>query len=75
MDIKYPEIVASAIILHNAVDMTIAINKLLNEGYKILRSDIESMSPYITRNIKRFGDYHIDINVIPNPIQQEVLIF
>jgi len=73
--IKYAEIVASAIILHNAVDMTIAINKLLNEGYKILRSDIESMSPYITRNIKRFGDYHIDINVIPNPIQQEVLIF
>jgi TnpA family transposase len=72
--IKYSELVANAIILHNTVDMTIAINKLLKEGHKILKSDVEAMSPYITRHLKRFGDYHIDISVVPEPIQREVLI-
>jgi TnpA family transposase len=71
---KYAEVVASAIVLHNAVDMTNAINKLLKDGHKILKSDVEGTSPYITRNLMRFGEYNLDINNIPEPIQPEILL-
>lgn len=72
--VKYSELVANAIILQNTVDMTYAINKLIANGEKISRSDIESLSPYILRNIKRFGVYHIDVNVSPEPFLYEIAI-
>lgn len=65
--VKYSELVANAIILQNTVDITDAINKLIKEGHKILKSDIEALSPYILRNLKRFGDYFIDVNAEPEP--------
>lgn len=71
--IKYAEVVANAIILHNVVDMTNTIRKLINDGYEISQEDIAALSPYITKHIKRFGDYHININFIPAPIQGEIL--
>jgi TnpA family transposase len=71
---KYAEVVASAIVLHNTVDMTNAINELLKEGHKILKSDVEGTSPYITKSIKRFGEYYMDINIIPEPINPEILL-
>ena len=72
--IKYSELVANAVILQNAVDMTNAINQLLKDGHKILRTDIEALSPYILRNIKRFGDYYINSNAIPEAFFYEVII-
>jgi hypothetical protein len=70
--IKYSEIIANAIILYNIVYMTIAINKLLKEGYSISKSDLSDLSPYITKHIKRFGDYYINVNLIPVPIQNRL---
>ena len=52
--------------------MTIAINKLLKEGYSISKSDLSDLSPYITKHIKRFGDYYINVNLIPVPIQNRL---
>jgi TnpA family transposase len=71
--IKYTEVIANAIILHNTVDMTNAINQLIREGYEILKSDIESMSPLTTKNLKRYGVYDVDVTIIPEPIQHEIL--
>ena len=71
--IKYAEIVANAVILHNVVDMTNALKKLIADGHEISRNDIAALSPFITRNIKRFGDYPFDINTIPSSIQGEIL--
>jgi TnpA family transposase len=71
--VKYAEIVADSIILHNVVDMPIALKKLYDEGYIISRDDVAALSPYITRHIKRFGDYFIDIRIIPDPILSEIL--
>lgn len=73
--VKYAEVVANAIILQNTIDMTIAINQLLREGYKIYRSDIELLSPLLTRHLKRYGDYDVDVTIIPEPIQRAILKF
>jgi TnpA family transposase len=71
--IKYAEIVANAVILHNVVDMTNTIKKLIDDGHKISLNDIAALSPYITKHIKRFGDYYINIKAIPSPILCEIL--
>jgi TnpA family transposase len=55
--IKYENIVANAVILHNAYDLTDQLKKLIDEGYPVTREDIAILSPYVTSNIKRFGDY------------------
>lgn len=69
--IKYNDLVANALIYHNVVDQTRILKELVNEGYPVNREDIARLSPYVTSHIKRFGDYIIDINVIPEPVDVE----
>jgi TnpA family transposase len=71
--VKYAELVANAVILQNTIDITIALNQLIKEGYKIYSSDIELLSPLLTRHLKRYGDYNIDITIIPEPVQRAIL--
>lgn len=67
--LKYLELVSSAVILQNTVDISIAIRKLHEEGYVIKPEDLATISPYLTRNLRRYGDYVVDVNVIPQPIE------
>ena len=55
--IKYQDLVANIMIFQNVVDMTRVIRELHGEGYEISREDLAALSPYLTRHIKRFGDY------------------
>lgn len=57
------------IFLHNVVDT----KNLIAAGHKISLDDISALSPYITKHIKRFGDYYLNINAIPSPILREIL--
>lgn len=66
--VKYNDIVANSVILQNTVDMSNIIHQLIQEGAQIREDDLANPSPYLTENIKRFGDYHIDIKKIPNQI-------
>jgi hypothetical protein len=40
------------------------------EGYPVNRADVAALSPYLTRHVKRFGDYVIDLSVIPQPLSE-----
>jgi len=71
--IKYNDLVANAVIFHNAVDITRILQQLLKEGYAVKVEDIKSLSPYLTRHIKRFGDYVIDFDTIPPPLSDTEL--
>lgn len=53
---------ANAVILHNAYDMTDQLKQLIEEGYLVTREDIARLSPYVTSNIKRFGDYVLNVD-------------
>ena len=48
--IKYLDLVASAVILHNAVDLSLTIQQLSAEGVRIDRQMLVSLSPYLTRH-------------------------
>ncbi|MDA1603016.1 hypothetical protein PDL10_21810 [Bacillus cereus] len=42
------------------------------EDYRFSRQDLERLSPYMTMHIKRFGDYVIDLQKIPQPIEEAI---
>jgi hypothetical protein len=40
---------------------------LIEDGFPLTWEDVAGLSPYITRKIKRFGDYVIDLSA-PEPL-------
>ncbi|MGH0792079.1 Tn3 family transposase [Bacillus cereus] len=70
--IKYNELITNSVIFQNVVDITTILWQLKHEGYHFSRQDLERISPYLTRHIKRFGDYVIDLQKIPHPIEEEI---
>jgi hypothetical protein len=42
--------------------MTDQLKQLIEEGYSVTREDIATLSPYVTSNIKRFGDYVLNVD-------------
>ena len=66
---KYLDLVDSAVILHNAVDLSLIIQQLTAEGVKIEWSMLVTLSPYLTRHLKRYGDFVIDLQSIPAPLE------
>ncbi|MBN9424261.1 MAG: Tn3 family transposase [Candidatus Accumulibacter sp. 66-26] len=72
--IKYNDLVANAIIFHNVVDQTRILRELKAEGFPIAREDVATLSPYVTSHIKRFGDYIIDAEAVPEPIDPSLPI-
>jgi len=48
--------------------MTYVIRDLIREGYPVTRADLAALSPYITRTIKRFGDYVVHLERTPTPL-------
>lgn len=65
--IKYLDLLANAVLLQNVADMSAILPELAREGYRVTPETIAVLSPYITRHIKRFGDYIIDRRRRPAP--------
>lgn len=66
--IKYNDLVANAVVLSNVVDMTQCLEELVREGYPVHREDVAALSLYLTYHIKRFGDYIVDWDRTPDPL-------
>jgi len=64
---KYRDLVANAVMLHNVVDMTNALHDLQRDGVRITPELVARFSPYLTEHIKRFGHYLVDMNAPPVP--------
>jgi TnpA family transposase len=67
--IKYMNLVANAIMLHNVVDLTMVLNQMATSGYCVTEDLVKRLSPYITSHIKRFGQYLLDIDAMPEPLE------
>lgn len=72
--LKYLDVVACAVTLQTAVDISWAVQALSAEGFKIDRDALASLSPYITRQLKRFGDFVVDLQNIPQPLESAILL-
>ncbi len=70
--LKYLDLVASAVILQNTVDMSLAIQTLMSQGEVIPMRYLAALSPYITRHIKRYGDYVVNLHNIPQPLEAAI---
>jgi Tn3 transposase DDE domain len=55
--LRYNDLVATAVILQNTVDMTRIVAELQREGWKVSAADLPFLSPYQTSTVKRFGEY------------------
>jgi TnpA family transposase len=71
--IKYRDLVANAVMLHNVVDMTNVLRGLQQEGICVTPEIASRLSPYLTEHIKRFGQYFLDMASQPEPLQLQPL--
>jgi TnpA family transposase len=71
--LRYIDLVASAVILQNTVDMMKVLQDLYHKGEPVQVSDLSYLSPYMTSGIKRFGNYHLDLKRPPEPWVKEAL--
>src|SRR5262245_25543363 len=67
--IKYRDLVANAVMLHNVVDMTNVLRALRQKGACVTPEVVRRLSPYLTEHIKRFGQYVLDMDIPPEPLQ------
>ena len=65
--IRYNDVLASAVILQNVIDMSKIIADLKTEGWSISDEDLTFLSPYLTSGVKRFGEYGLDSIAISIP--------
>ena len=74
----YTDLIASAIILLNVIDMTRVLEQLDPNEYTITPDTLSTLSPYMTKHLQRFGDFLIDMETLPalpplKPISLSVL--
>jgi hypothetical protein len=65
--LRFNDLIASAVILQNTVDMMQTLHDLEAEGHPFEVSDVAYLSPYPTSGLKRFGDYYLDLKQAPEP--------
>jgi hypothetical protein len=58
--------------LDNTIEISAALNALAKEGCIPTIDELAAPSPYITRQIKRFGNYELDLSVIPAPVTDDL---
>ena len=71
--IKYMNLVANAIMLHNVVDLTDIIESLVADGYPITRKHVACLSPNAREHIRRFGGYFLEMEQLPEPLKPRSL--
>ncbi|MGH8809664.1 MAG: Tn3 family transposase, partial [Noviherbaspirillum sp.] len=70
--LRYNDLMASAAILQNTVDMMQALRAMVKEGIPVNPADIAFLSPYLTSNLKRFGKYELDFERIESWIRDSL---
>lgn len=66
--VRYNQLVANLVILHNVEQMTRVLAELRQDGATISPEVLAGLSPYRTSHINRFGDYTLDLKREVAPI-------
>jgi hypothetical protein len=67
--IKYMNLVANTIMFHNVIDLSGVLNQMVVEGNRVTKELAQRLSPYMTKHIKRFGQYVLDMDTVPEPLE------
>ncbi|MGC1952809.1 MAG: Tn3 family transposase, partial [Gammaproteobacteria bacterium] len=71
--VKYMDLVASAIMLHNVADLTELLSEMAAEGLTVTKGLVSHLSPYMREHIRRFGQYALDMDDQPLPLEPKPL--
>lgn len=66
--VKYMDLIANIIMLHNVHDLTEILVGMEAEGWTLTRELLAELSPYIREHIRRFGRYLLDMDDLPPPL-------
>ena len=66
--VKYNQLDANMIILHNVDQMSRILAELMREGVELTPEVLGGLSPYRTSHINRFGDYTLDLGRVVVPL-------
>ena len=71
--VKYMDLVANAIMLHNVADLTDVLNDMATEGWSLTKEWVGRLSPYMREHLRRFGQYALDMDDQPPPLEPKSL--
>ena len=72
--LKYTSLLTNCVILDNTIELSAALNALVQEGWQLTSEDLATLSPYQTRLIKRFGNYELDLSAVPALIADDLIL-
>jgi TnpA family transposase len=73
--IKYASLVANAVMLSNVADMTRVLTSMAKDGLPVTPDLVACLSPYTREHIRRFGQYALDMDDLPEPLNPQPLPF
>ena len=73
--LKYASLVANTIMLSNVADMTEALSSMARDGHRITPGLVACLSPYMREHSRRFGQYVLDMEEMPRPLNPQPLPF
>lgn len=73
--LKYASLVANTIMLSNVADMTGVVASMAEDKHPITPGLVACLSPYAREHIRRFGQYVLDMNDPPGPLEPQPLPF
>jgi len=48
--------------------MSNGLHRLALDGHMVAKDDAAMLRPYLTRHVKRFGNYVLDLSNVPQPL-------
>ena len=73
--LKYATLVANTIMLSNVADLTEVLPSMATDGHPVTAELAASLSPYMRKNLRRFGKYGLDMDELPAPLNPKPLPF
>jgi TnpA family transposase len=73
--LKYASLVANAVMLSNVTDMTGVLASMAKDGHRVTPELVACLSPYTREHIRRFGQYALDMDDLPDPLDPQPLPF
>lgn len=70
--IKYNHLIANLLIFHNLVTLDRTLEKLKSDGYILNEGAVDDLSPYQTWHLNRFGNYAVNMDRVPEPLNFEL---
>jgi TnpA family transposase len=73
--LKYATLVANSIMLSNVADLSDVLSSMAIDGHPVTAELAASASPYMRKNLRRFGKYGLDMDDLPDPLVPKPLPF